>query len=71
MPDHLKDPDHLLKPEEWEKVRSDAPVYAAEDAEDLDVPDPEPEDWEDDNPDSEDRDNSTPDYLTRRETLPW
>lgn len=69
VPDLQKGPDHLLKPEDWETVRADAAVYAAEDVEDLRVPEPDEEDWEDDNPDSDERDNTTPDEMSRAETL--
>jgi len=63
VPDDQKDPGHTIPKDDWEKVRADAAVYAEEDTDDLDVPEPDDEDFAGEGFDE------TPDEMTRGETL--
>lgn len=63
VPDDLKDPGHTIPYEDWLKVRADAEKYAEEGADDIDVPEPDDEDY------TADGFDETPDETTRQETL--
>lgn len=54
----------MLTAEQWKKIVADAEKYAAEDQDDIEVPDHEPTDDDFDF-------TETPDEVTRGETLTW